>query len=264
MMMPTIYDSHTHLNDDVFYDDVPAYLARARHYGVLEMNIVGSDAKLNQRALTLAKTYAGLHAVIGWHPEEVLTATQAQLDLLAQQLAAPTVVAVGEIGLDYYWDQTHHQEQQALLASQIELANQFKLPIVVHTREALAETYEFLKAHPVMAGGVIHSFSGDWNWAKRFLALGFDLSFSGVVSFNKATELHEVAKNVPADRFLVETDAPYLTPVPYRGKQNEPGFTNFVAQAVANLRQTELVTIAELTTTNARRLFCKEVDNAKN
>lgn len=261
--MTTIYDSHTHLNDDVFYNDIPAYLARAHHYDVREMNIVGSDTKLNQRALELAKTYEGLHAVIGWHPEEVLQATQEQLDLLAQQLTDPTVVAVGEIGLDYYWDQTHQREQQALLAAQIEFANQFKLPIVVHTREALAETYEFLKSHPVMAGGVIHSFSGDWDWAKRFLALGFDLSFSGVVSFHKATELHAVAQRVPADRFFVETDAPYLTPMPYRGKQNEPGFTNLVAQAVAELRQTDLATIAELTTTNARRLFCKEVDNAK-
>lgn len=256
--MMEIYDSHTHLNDEPFFDDVPAFLARAQHYHVTEMNIVGSDQNLNQRALELAHRYDHLHAVIGWHPEEFADYNQTALDHLAQQLADPAVVAVGEIGLDFYWDQDHHDLQKQMLLDQISLAQQFHLPIVIHCREALAEIYEILKTVDLTSiGGVMHSFSGDVDWAKKFLDLGMYLSFSGGVSFNSAEGVHASAQYVSADRLLVETDAPYLTPVPYRGKQNEPAFTAYVVDALAKLRQVEPEVIAQITTANARQLFKK-------
>lgn len=253
-----IYDSHTHLNDEPFFDDVPAFLARAQHYQVTEMNIVGSNQLLNQRALELAHRYHQLHAVIGWHPEEFSDYQVATLDQLANQLADPAVVAVGEIGLDYYWDQDHHELQKQMLLDQISLAQQFHLPIVIHCREALAELYDILKMTDISAiGGVMHSFSGDVDWAKKFLDLGMYLSFSGVVTFNSAHEVQASAQYVPADRLLVETDAPYLTPMPYRGKQNEPAFTAFVVEKLAQIRQVEPDELAQVTTENARQLFKK-------
>lgn len=253
-----IYDSHTHLNDEPFFDDVPAFLARAQHYQVTEMNIVGSNQLLNQRALELAHRYYQLHAVIGWHPEEFSDYQAATLDKLVNQLADPAVVAVGEIGLDYYWDQDHHELQKQMLLDQISLAQQFHLPIVIHCREALAELYDILKMIDISAiGGVMHSFSGDVDWAKKFLDLGMYLSFSGVVTFNSAHEVQASAQYVPADRILVETDAPYLTPMPYRGKQNEPAFTAFVVEKLAQLRQVGPDELAQVTTGNAQQLFKK-------
>ena len=218
-----IYDSHTHLNDEAFYGDVGAFLARAKHYGVTELNMIGSNRLLNDRALKLASTYPGLHAVIG-----------ANVNGIAD-----------------------HRAQEAALVEQIDLANQLSLPVVIHCREALAETYRVLVEHPVKAGGVMHSFSGDAAWAEKFLDLDFDLSYSGVVSFTKATEVHEAAKVTPLERMMVETDAPYLTPVPYRGKQNEPAFTYFVVEALAKLLQRSVEEVASATLQTATNRFLK-------
>lgn len=259
-----IYDSHTHLNDDCFYDDVPAYLARARHYGVVEMNMVGSNHQLNTRALRLAREYSGLHAVVGWHPEDAKDFDQAAQDELISQLQDPEVVGIGEIGLDYHWDTSPKAVQKRVFADQLELARKFQLPVAIHCREALADTYEILKAHHVSDfGGVMHSFAGDAKWAQKFLDLGMDLSYSGVVSFHKAADIHAAAQATPLDRLMVETDAPYLTPMPYRGKQNEPAFTYFTVLAVADLLGEEAATIADASWTNAKRLFKERTRNEK-
>ena len=251
-----IYDSHTHLNDDVFYSDVAAYLARAAHFGVTEMNMVGSNATLNARALKLAHDYPHLHAVIGWHPEDLPAYDEEALDLLKQQLADPTVVAIGEIGLDYHWDAVSRPRQQEVFATQLDLARQYKLPVVIHSREALADTYDLLKAAGVGDfGGVMHSFSGDASWAKKFLDLGMALSYSGVVTFKKAVDIQEAAKLTPTDRLLVETDAPYLTPVPYRGKQNEPAFTYYTVLGLAQILGKEPEEVATESFAAAARLF---------
>lgn len=259
-----IYDSHTHLNDDCFFDDVPAYVARARHYGVREMNMVGSNQVLNDRALQLAHDYPELHAVIGWHPEDAKDYDQAARKKLIHQLADPEVVGIGEIGLDYHWDTSPKDVQKRVFEEQLDLARQYHLPVSIHCREALADTYEILKgAHVGDFGGVMHSFAGDAEWAKKFLDLGMDLSYSGVVSFHKATAVHEAAQVTPLERLMVETDAPYLTPMPYRGKQNEPAFTYFTVLALADLLKKRPETIAQATLENAERLFKERTRNEK-
>lgn len=252
----TIYDSHTHLNDDAFYDDVPAFMARAKHYGVVEMNMVGSNQILNERALKLAHEYPGLHAVIGWHPEDAKDYDDAARKELVKQLADPEVVGIGEIGLDYHWDTTPKDVQKRVFKEQLAMARDLHLPISIHCREALQDTYDILKnVHLEDFGGVMHSFAGDAEWAKRFLDLGMDLSYSGVVSFHKAEDVHEAAKVTPLDRIMVETDAPYLTPMPYRGKENEPAFCYYTVIALSKLLGENPQTIADASRQNARRLF---------
>lgn len=252
----SIYDSHTHLNDDAFYDDVPAFMARAKHYGVFEMNMVGSNRVLNDRAIKLAHDYPGLHAVVGWHPEDAKDYDAAARQEFLDQLADPEVVGIGEIGLDYHWDTTPPDVQKQVFKEQLAIARNLHLPISIHCREALADTYTILKdAHLEGFGGVMHSFAGDAEWAKRFLDLGMHLSYSGVVSFHKATAVHAAAKVTPLDRMMVETDAPYLTPMPYRGKENEPAFCYYTVLALSDLLKENPQTIADHSRKNAKRLF---------
>lgn len=251
-----IFDSHTHLNDTPFAGQEEAYIERARQLGVTKMAIVGSNAQLNQGALDLAHRFSNLYAIIGWHPEDVLTYSPKAEEKLAAQLQQPKVVALGEIGLDYHWDQEHHQQQQALFRKQIELAQAYHLPISVHTRDAMADTYDILKAaHVERYGGIMHSFNGSTEWLQKFLDLGMMISFSGVVSFKNAPLVHQAAQAVPLDRMLVETDAPYLTPTPYRGKQNEPGYTRYVVEAIAKLRDVSVAEIAAQTYQNTTQFF---------
>ena len=259
----TIYDSHTHLNDDVFYNDVAAYLARAAHFGVVRMNMVGSNTKLNARAIKLAHQYSQLAAVIGWHPEDLANYDEQAEETLIRQLADPAVVAVGEIGLDYYWNAVPREEQQRVFARQLAIAHDLHLPVVIHCREAIEDAYRILKVnHVVDYGGVMHSFAENAEWAKRFLDLGMDLSYSGVVTFNKAVDVQAAAKVTPLDRLMVETDAPYLTPMPYRGKQNEPAFTYFTVLGLADLLNETPATIANASYQTADRLFRRK--NAEN
>lgn len=255
-----IYDSHTHLNDDCFFSDVPAYMARARHYGVVEMNMVGSNQLLNDRAIQLAHDYPELHAVVGWHPEDAKDYNAIARQKLRQQLSDSAVVGIGEIGLDYHWDTSPRDIQKQIFEEQLALAREYHLPVSIHCREALADTYDILKkAHVGDFGGVMHSFAGNAEWAQKFLDLGMDLSYSGVVSFHKATDVHEAARVTPLEHLMVETDAPYLTPMPYRGKQNEPAFTYFTVLALAKLLDQQPQTIAEASWNNARQLFKERI-----
>lgn len=259
LLQVQLYDSHTHLNDDAFYDDVPAYIARARHFGVNQMNMIGSNAVLNERAIKLAHQYPGLHAVVGWHPEDSKDYDASAEKTLLDQLQDPEVVGIGEIGLDYHWDTSPKDVQKKVLQAQLEMAKTYHLPISVHCREALADIYPILKEYHVGDfGGVMHSFAGDPAWAQKFLDLGMYLSYSGVVTFGSATSVRESAKMTPDDRIMVETDAPYLTPKPYRGKMNEPAFTYFTTLGLAELRQQDPTELAQLTFANAQRLFGKK------
>lgn len=255
-----VYDSHTHLNDGPFYDDVAAFIARADHYGVTAMNIVGSNRQLNDRAIDLGHRYPNLHPIVGWHPEDLATFNAAEAAHLKKQLGDPTVVGVGEIGLDYYNDQhSPHDQQWTLFEQQLQWARELDLPVSIHCRDALKDTYAILKnAHLDEFGGVMHSFNGSPEWAARFMDLGMAISFSGVVSFKNATDVHAAALATPLDRMMVETDAPYLTPKPYRGKQNEPAFTKFVVDAIAELKGVDAERVAYHTYHNAARLFLKD------
>lgn len=251
-----LFDSHTHLNAEQFNDEIPETVERAKELGVTEMAVVGFETPTIEKSLALSQTYEGIYSIIGWHPTEAGSYTKEIEEKLIQQLTLPKVVALGEIGLDYHWMEDPKDVQNKVFRRQIAIAKEMNLPISIHTREALEDTYKVLKEKDIRSiGGIMHSFSGDDEWAKRFLDLGMHVSFSGVVTFKNAPEVQAAAKVVPLDKLLVETDAPYLAPMPYRGKRNEPGYTRYVAEKVAELRDLSLAEIAQQTTENAHRLF---------
>ncbi|MGG5317375.1 TatD family hydrolase [Enterococcus sp. AZ072] len=251
-----LFDSHTHLNAEQFKDEIPETVERAKELGVTEMAVVGFETPTIEKSLELSQTYEGIYSIIGWHPTEAGSYTKAIEEKLIQQLTLPKVVALGEIGLDYHWMEDPKEVQDKVFRRQIAIAKEMNLPISIHTREALEDTYNVLKEEDIRSiGGIMHSFSGDDEWAKRFLDLGMHISFSGVVTFKNAPEVQAAAKAVPLDKLLVETDAPYLAPMPYRGKRNEPGYTRYVAEKIAELRELSLADVAQQTTENARRLF---------
>lgn len=249
------YDTHTHLNDDAFYNDLATYVTRAHELGVTEMNVVGYDAKGNQRALEIAHQFPGIHVLLGFQPENAPEFNDQALATLKTQLADPAVVGIGEIGLDYHWD-TPVDAQIKAFAAQLSLARELNLPVAIHARDAMDDVYAMLKAAGVeQFGGVIHSFTGDAADAKRFLDLGMYISFSGIVTFKNAKDIQAAAQIVPLDRMLVETDAPFLAPTPYRGKQNEPGYVKYVVDNLAAQLNIEPATLAAQTTANAHRLW---------
>ncbi|MGM0238840.1 TatD family hydrolase [Enterococcus sp. AZ103] len=251
-----IFDSHTHLNAEQFNDDIPETVARAKELGVTEMAVVGFDTETITKSLQLNQTYEGIYSIIGWHPTEAGSYTKEIETDLIEKLTLPKVVALGEIGLDYYWMEDPKEVQAKVFQRQIAIAKEMNLPISIHTRDAIEDTYKILKEADIREiGGIMHSFSGSDDWAKRFLDLGMHISFSGVVSFKKATDVQAAAKIVPLDKLLVETDAPYLAPVPYRGKRNEPGYTRYVVEKIAELRNLPWEEVAEITRNNAHQLF---------
>lgn len=250
------FDTHTHLNVDAFSKDVEEVLMRAQEAQVSKMAIVGFDTPTIQQSLSLSETYEGLYSIIGWHPTEAGSYTSQIAYWLEEQLKHPQVVGLGEIGLDYYWMNDDPKVQERVFLEQIELAKHVHLPVSIHTREALEDTYRILKsAHIEDVGGIMHSFSGDRYWMERFLDLGMHISFSGVVTFKKATDVQEAATYVPFDKVLIETDAPYLAPVPFRGKRNEPSYVVYVAEMLAKLKNCPVDMIAKQTMDNACQLF---------
>ena len=254
------FDSHAHL--DAFAEDgsLVAILERARTAGVQRTIAIGGSAASNQLAVELARRYPEqLRATVGFDRDEAA----GQPDWIAAEalLSDPHVVAVGETGLDYHYAPETAPAQRALFLANLERATRFSRPVVVHTREADADTVQLLKdfarAWPGEAGrvGVIHCFTGSADLASRLLDLGFYISFSGIVTFKNAGDLRDVARLVPSDRLLVETDAPFLAPVPYRGKRNEPGWVMEVAAALASARNDTLQEVLEKTWVNATHLF---------
>lgn len=251
-----IFDSHTHLNAEQFNEDIPETIARAKELGVGEMAVVGFDEETIKKSLALSAEYPFIQSIIGWHPTEAGSYSLQVEKKLQELLTTPKVVALGEIGLDYYWMEDPKEVQAKVFRRQIAIAKEMNLPISIHTRDAIEDTYSILKEENIQGiGGIMHSFSGNSEWMKKFLDLGMHISFSGVVTFKKAIELQEAAKVVPVDRLLVETDAPYLAPVPYRGKRNEPGYTRYVVEKIAELREQPFEEIAKQTTNNAHQLF---------
>jgi TatD DNase family protein len=257
---PPLVDAHCHVAEPEFDADRAAVLARAAAAGVTTLVCVGATGPLERNAAAVA--LAGQHgevtvvATVGVHPHDARTADDAAFAALARWLAAPGVVAVGETGLDYHYDRSPRPLQRAAFARHVALARAHRRPLVVHVREAHAEAAALLRAEGAESvGGIIHCFTGEATDARRYLDLGFAISVAGIVTFKNTERLREAVRLVPADRLLVETDAPYLAPVPYRGRRNEPAFVRAVAEAVAAVRGEPLSTLAATTTANARRLF---------
>jgi TatD DNase family protein len=258
----TLVDTHCHLDAHYFPAGPDDALARAQAVGVHGFVVVGvgSDLGPARAAVALASRLPErVGAAVGVHPHDATTLDDAAYDELARLAQDPCVVAVGEIGLDYHYDHSPRDVQRAAFARLVGLARDVRKPIVVHTREAPADTIAILEAEGARnVGGVIHCFSEDMAFARRALDLGFDLSFSGIVTFKSAHAVHEVAKGAPLDRILVETDSPYLAPVPLRGKPCEPAYVVHTAKRVAELRGITLEALSQATTANAERLFRRD------
>ncbi len=251
-----LIDSHCHLDPAYLPDGPDATLDRARAAGVGGFVCigVGRDAQAARDAVAIAGRLPDVWATVGVHPHDAATLGADVTDEIARLCRAPRVVAVGEVGLDFHYDRSPRDVQEQVFRSSIALAREVRLPIVVHTRAAPSETLAILDEEGARdVGGIIHCFSEDRAFAARALDLGFDLSFSGIVTFKTATSVHDVAAWAPLDRILVETDSPYLAPVPRRGKSCEPAYVVYTAARIAELRGMALDDLARATTANAVR-----------
>ncbi len=252
-----LIDSHTHIDMPEFDSDRDQVVERARAVGVTGMLVVGGmdGTGGHARALDVASRYA-MVASAGIHPHEARTADDAGYDELRRLAGERRIVAIGEIGLDFHYDHSPRPVQREVFRRQLRIAREVGLPVIVHTREADVETAEILEQEGALeAGGVIHCFTGGEELAKRALGLGFFISFSGILGFPRSQGIQEVARQTPLDRLLVETDAPFLAPIPHRGKRNEPAFVVEVARTLAALREMSLDAIAGATRANHARLF---------
>jgi len=248
-------DSHCHLDDAAFDADREETIQRALDAGVELMVAVGTGKGPPdlEAGIRMADAHSQFLATIGVHPHDAAKATPDTFVRLEELLAHAKIVALGEIGLDYHYDFSPREVQRDVFARQLDIAARCHKPIVIHTREAWDDTLALIREHCVT--GIMHCFTGNVAQAEQSLALGFYLSFGGVVTFPKATELHEAARAVPLDRILIETDAPYLAPVPQRGKRNEPAFIVHTVQRLADLRGTTVGEIIRATTANFRQVM---------
>ena len=250
------FDTHTHLNDKALAGQVDEVLARAADEDVRQMAVVGYDWKSSLYAVHLAEKYPQLVPVVGIHPHDADTLDDNMFQKLGDLAALPIVKAIGEIGLDYYRDLTPRDIQKKAFLRQIDLARQLKKPIVIHDRDAHGDTMAILqKEMHGLVGAIMHCYSGSWEMAKECLKLDMEISFAGPVTFHNAHQLAEVAAKVPLEHLLIETDCPYLSPQPYRGKTNEPARVVLVAEKIAQLRQMSLYDVGEITTKNAKRIY---------
>jgi len=249
-------DSHAHLDDERFAHDLADVLARAAALQVARIVTVGYNMLSSRRAVDLARGNKQSWAAVGIHPHDAPQCEEGNLAQIETWLRQGEAVALGEIGLDYYWNTWSKEIQQAAFQAQIVLAKSLAVPFIVHNRDAHADVLRILKAHaPYPAGFIMHCFSGSGEVADECLRLGGHLSFAGPVTFQNAHKLHMVAKRVPLERLLIETDCPYLSPHPLRGQRNEPARVVLVAEALAALHGVEIEKIAQYTTRNAEDLF---------
>ncbi|HVF98806.1 MAG TPA: TatD family hydrolase [Chloroflexia bacterium] len=252
---PPLVDSHAHLDSDDFVRETDDIVARARHTGLVGVVSIGFEPAGWAPTLQLADRYDLVFPALGIHPNNADQTSEATLSDLAALCRQANVVGLGETGLDYYREYVSHERQRESFRAHLDLARQLDLPVIVHNRDAHADVLDILKRDGRGTHGVMHSFSGDLAYAQECLALGYMVSLAGPVTFKKALDKHEIAAMVPLDMLLVETDCPYLTPEPYRGRRNEPSYVSYTAEAIARIRGVPFGAVAEATTANAIRLF---------
>ncbi len=261
-MNTSIVDTHAHLDMNAFDSDRDEVIARAVDTGVSTIITVGIDVKSSKQAIELAERYPEILATVGIHPHEAGRATRADIDSLAEIATHSRVVAIGEVGLDFYRDYSPRKAQLQALAWQLELAAELEMPVVIHSREAHEEMLGILREwtsrsekSPEQSPGVIHCFSGDSDTARQYLDMGFYLSLGAYIGYPASREAHGVIRSIPRNRLLVETDCPFLSPQKYRGKRNEPSYLPLTVEVLAKIRKEPLETVAGETTENAHRLF---------
>lgn len=260
--MPNLVDTHCHLNFERFDEDREQVIERALKAGVKRIVVPAIDLESSEQVLRLAEEYNSVYAAVGIHPNTDIAVGEDEIQHLRDLAANPRVVAIGEIGLDYYRQNTAHERQHANMMAQLQLASEVNLPVIVHNREANDDMLYILSQWRANANddleeraGVLHSFSAGWPEAQATFTAGFFIGFTGPLTYKKAELLRAIASNAPADRILVETDAPFLTPHPLRGKRNEPAYVRHVAETLAEVRDLSIEEVARLTTANAARLF---------
>ena len=249
-----LIDSHAHIQGKEYAGEVETVIARAREAGIDKIIAVGGAGEMssNHDAVALASLYDDVYATVGMHPHDAKDVGPEELKSLRELTIHPKVIAVGETGLDYYYSHSPHDVQRRVFMDFINLARQAGLPLIVHERDAA----QLLRSEGTGdLRGVIHCFTGNYEAACAYLDLGFYLSFTGIITFKNAEPLRDVVRQVPLKKILIETDSPYLTPVPHRGKRNEPAYVRLVAEAVAIIKSVSLEEVAQITSGNARELF---------
>jgi TatD DNase family protein len=251
-----LFDSHVHLNDSDLFPIAEELIQRAIQAGTTHFHVIGYDVVTNYRAIELANKYPTVYMALGYHPTAAKDILPADLHLLEEQLLHPKCVAIGECGLDYYWDKENEHIQKAVFQFQIELANKTKKPLVIHMRDSAHDTLEMLKKYKHSSTqGIMHCYSGSVEMVRDFLDQNMYISLAGPVTFKNARVPKEVAMHIPMDRFLIETDSPWLAPMPYRGKQNEPSYLPYIAQEIASMRNLSYEEFAQITFENTCRLL---------
>lgn len=249
-----LVDTHVHLNSKKYKDNLSEVIKRALDNSVETMIVVGYDKETNKLAIELAEKYPFIFATVGFHPTDARHIKPSDYEILVKQLKHKRVVGIGECGLDFYWDKDFINEQIEVFRKQIELSLQYNKPLIIHMRDASEATYNVLSDYKNLKG-IMHCYSGSPEMATNFLELGMHISLGGPVTFKNGHKPKKVAEMVPLDKLLIETDAPYLSPHPFRGKTNEPSRVKLVAEAIARVRNVPYSVIAEATTKNAYRLF---------
>ena len=245
------FDTHVHLNSDR-YENIEEIIKSALDNGVEKMLVVGYDVETSLKAVEIASNFDFIYAAVGIHPSEVKKAKISDLESVENCLKNKKVVAIGEIGLDYHWDQDNKEYQKRFFIEQLKLANKYNLPVVIHSRDAAKDTYDVLKENKqYYKKGIMHCYSYSLEMAKLFIDLNFKIAFGGALTFLNAKENKEIVKCIDVENLLIETDAPYLTPHPFRGKINEPKYIHLVAEEMAKLKDLSVEKIAQITYDNA-------------
>jgi TatD DNase family protein len=253
-----LIDTHSHLHDPAFDSDRDSVIQRARQEAVHLMLTIGTDLESSRKAVELAQAHDFIYGTVGVHPHEVKILQEDSYPALERLACQPKVVAYGEIGLDYFYMHSPKDAQQKHFRQQIRLAKKLGLPLVIHTRQAPMETLAILREEKAdEVGGVLHCYTGDLATAHAAIAMNFFISFSGILTFAKATDLQAVVRELPIERLLIETDCPYLAPMPHRGKRNEPAYVRHVAEKLAQIKEIPYQEIVRITAQNARQLFKK-------
>ncbi|WP_214484095.1 TatD family hydrolase [Bacillus sp. SM2101] len=251
-----LFDTHAHLNATQFDEDVVDVINRAKMEGVSHIVVVGFDRQTITRAMELTDMYDFIYAAVGWHPVDAIDMVDEDLSWIEELASHPKVVAIGEMGLDYYWDKSPKDVQKEVFRKQIKLAKKVNLPIIIHNREATADVLQILEEENAeQVGGIMHCFTGSVEVAKKCMDMNFYISLGGPVTFKNAKKPKEVAKDIPLENLLIETDCPYLAPHPYRGKRNEPSYVKYVAESIAHLKGITVEEVSEKTALNAKKLF---------
>ena len=250
------FDSHCHVDEEAFDEDREEVLSRMKANGVTRCAVIGSDMETSRRAAAFAAAHSGVVAAGGFHPHEASRFRESDLDELREMYQKGRIRAIGEIGLDFFYDHSPRDVQREVCIRQMELAWELKAPVAYHIRDAHQEMLEIMKGMKArLTGGIIHCFSGSAEIAKEYLKLGYYISFAGPLTFKKAPRLQEAVKLVPKDRLLIETDSPYMAPEPVRGRRNEPANVRYVGLKMAELRGEEPEEVAAFTTENAMQVY---------